>query len=80
MHALPATGFLRLRQIIGDPKANPPIPPIVPVSKSTWWQGVREGRYPQPTRALGARITAWAASDIRRLVDAAAPPCNEQEG
>jgi hypothetical protein len=24
---LPETGYLRLKQIIGDPKANPPVPP-----------------------------------------------------
>lgn len=68
MHTLPETGFLRLRQIIGDPEADPPIPPIIPVSRSTWWAGVRAGRYPQPVRSLGARITAWRAEDIRALI------------
>jgi hypothetical protein len=33
---LPETGFVRLRQIIGDPRAAPPIPPVIPVDKSTW--------------------------------------------
>jgi prophage regulatory protein len=66
------TGFLRLPQIIGDRNAKPPIPPIIPVSKSTWWAGVRTGRYPQPTRALGARITAWRVEDIRALITTAA--------
>ncbi len=61
-------GFLRLPQIIGNPKATPPIPPLIPVSKSTWWEGVRTGRYPQPVRTLGRRITAWKAEDIRELV------------
>lgn len=70
--AIPESGFLRLNQIIGDARARPPIPPIIPVSKSTWWAGVRSGRYPQPTRSLGARITAWRAQDIRALIDAAA--------
>lgn len=68
---IPATGYLRLPQIIGDTKANPPIPPIIPVSKSTWWAGVSAGRYPQPTRALGVRITAWRAEDIRELIESA---------
>lgn len=71
MHNIPATGFLRLPQIIGDAKAGTPA--IIPVSKSTWWAGVRSGRYPQPTRALGERITAWRAEDIRALVEATAP-------
>lgn len=68
MHNLPSTGFFRLLQIIGDKKAKPPIPPIIPVSKSTWWSGVKSGRYPQPVRALGARITAWKVEDILALV------------
>ena len=49
--------LLRLKQIIGDPNADPPIPPIVPVSKSTWWEGVRTGRFPKPVKTLGERIT-----------------------
>ena len=65
---LPETGFLRLPQIIGNAKAVPPIPPLIPVSKSTWWQGVKAGRYPQPVRTLGARITVWRIEDIRSLI------------
>lgn len=60
-------GFLRLSQIIGNPSATPPIPPIIPVSKSTWWQGVKDGRYPQPVK-LGPRVTAWRSEDIRALI------------
>lgn len=65
---LPETGFLRLSQIIGNAKAVPPIPPLIPVSKSTWWQGVKDGRYPQAVRTLGARITVWRVEDIRSLI------------
>jgi predicted DNA-binding transcriptional regulator AlpA len=71
MHKLPETGFLRLNQIIGNHKAVPPIPAVIPVSKSTWWEGVRTGRYPQPVRTLGLRITAWRVEDIRALIEAA---------
>lgn len=68
MNHLPETGFLRLSQIIGNPKAQPPIPAVIPVSKSTWWEGVKSGRYPQPVRTLGRRITAWRVEDIRALI------------
>jgi prophage regulatory protein len=68
MHNLPETGFLRLPQIVGDPAAVPPVPPIVPVCKSTWWAGVKAGRFPRPVK-LGPRVTAWRASDIRALVE-----------
>ena len=70
MNHLPETGFLRLSQIIGNPKAKPPIPAVIPVSKSTWWEGVKSGRYPQPVRTLGRRITAWRVEDIRNLIRA----------
>jgi len=65
---LPETGYVRLSQIIGNPKSNPPTPPIIPVSKSTWWAGVKSGRYPQPVK-LGTRITAWRVADIRALIE-----------
>lgn len=71
MAQLPETGYLRLRQIIGDPQADPPLPPLIPVGKSTWWAGVKSGRYPAPVRTLGARITAWRAEDIRALIERA---------
>jgi prophage regulatory protein len=59
--ALPETGFVRLPSIIA------PQGPI-PVSKSTWWEGVRSGRYPKPVK-LGPRITAWRVEDIRALIE-----------
>ena len=68
MHQLPTTGYLRLPQIVGDAKAQPPIPAIIPVSKSTWWAGVKAGRFPAPVK-LGPRITAWRVEDIRALIE-----------
>lgn len=68
-NTLPVTGFVRLFQIVGDPKCDPPIPPIIPVSKSTWWAGVASGRYPKPVRTLGLRIIAWRVEDIHALIE-----------
>ena len=68
MNALPETGYLRLPHIIGNPKANPPIPAIIPVSRSTWWAGCKSGRYPPPIK-LGPRTTAWKVEDIRTLIE-----------
>jgi prophage regulatory protein len=64
---LPTTGFIRLPNIIGNPKSNPPITPLIPVSKSSWWAGIKSGIYPQPIK-LGARSTAWRVEDIRELI------------
>jgi prophage regulatory protein len=61
---LPPTGFVRLSAILA------PHGPI-PVSKSSWWQGVKDGRYPKPVK-LGPRITAWRVDDIRTLISEAA--------
>lgn len=67
MHTLPETGFLRLPQIIGNPRAKPPVPAIVPISKSAWWGGIKSGRYPKPVK-IGPRTTAWRVEDIRALI------------
>jgi len=69
MNQLPETGFLRLPQIIGDPKAEPPIPPIIPVKKSCWWQGVKSGRFPKPVKIGNGRGTFWRVEDIRALIE-----------
>jgi len=65
---LPDAGYLRVWQIIGDKKANPPIPALIPVSPATWWNKVRSGEYPQPVK-LGPRITAWKVSDIKKMLE-----------
>ena len=67
-HSLPEAGYLRLSQIVGNKKADPPIPAIIPVSKSTWWAGIKTGRYPQPVK-LSERCTAWRVEDIRSLIE-----------
>lgn len=68
MHTLPTTGFLRLPQIIGNQKTNPPIQALIPVGKSTWWAGVKSGRFPKPIK-LGPKTTAWRVEDIRSLIE-----------
>jgi prophage regulatory protein len=59
---LPDAGFVRLSSIIGPGRP-------IPVSKSTWWAGIKAGRYPQPVK-LGPRITAWRVADIEALIRA----------
>jgi prophage regulatory protein len=51
-------GLLRLPQVLS----------LVPVSRSSWWQGCRDGRFPRPIR-LGPRTTAWRARDILALIE-----------
>jgi prophage regulatory protein len=65
---LPKTGFLRIKDLLGDRKANPPIAPIIPVGKSTVWSWVKSGKFPQPVK-LGNRITVWRAEDIAKFLE-----------
>jgi prophage regulatory protein len=57
----PQTGFVRISAIIapGGP---------IPVSKSTWWQGVRDGRFPAPVK-LGPKTTVWRVEDILAFIE-----------
>lgn len=66
MNTLPAEGFLRLSQIIG----NKDTPAIIPISRSNFLAGVKEGRFPKPIK-LGKRTTAWKVADIRQLIEGA---------
>ncbi|WP_340151236.1 AlpA family phage regulatory protein [uncultured Sneathiella sp.] len=54
---LPEVGFVRLPDVLK----------VYPVSRSHWWAGVKEGRYPKPVK-LGPKITAWRVDDIRDLI------------
>jgi predicted DNA-binding transcriptional regulator AlpA len=52
------TGLLRLPQVLE----------LVPVSKSTLWNMVKEGRFPKPVK-LSERCTCWRAADVYGFVD-----------
>jgi predicted DNA-binding transcriptional regulator AlpA len=56
---LPQSGFIRLPAVLA----------LIPVSKSTWWKGVSEGKFPKATKKFGPRIAAWDVRDIRPLVE-----------
>ena len=62
---LPETGFLRLPAVLR----------LYPVSRSSWWAGVKTGRYPKPVK-LGTRTTAWRVEDIRALIENKAAGAN----
>jgi len=54
---LPEEGFVRLQDVLK----------VIPVSKSTWWAGVKSGRFPASVK-LGERTTAWPVESIRALI------------
>jgi len=53
--------LVRIKAIVGKDGA-------LPISKSTWWDGVSKGYFPQPVK-LGPKTTAWRWSDIQALVE-----------
>ena len=55
---LPENGYVRIKQVLT----------LIPVSKSTWWAGVKSGRFPKPVK-LGERITVWRSEDIRSFIN-----------
>lgn len=61
-----AQGLLRVDQIVRDRKRG--IPGLLPISRSSFLQGVKDGRYPQPVK-LGPRTTCWRAGEILALVE-----------
>jgi len=67
---LPESGLVRLSQIVGNKKKGV-WPPIIPVSKSSWWAGVASGRYPAAVK-MGERTTCWRVDDIRALIQVGA--------
>ena len=52
------SGFLREKQVLK----------LIPIAPSTWWQGVKDGRYPKPVK-LSPKVTVWRTDDIRALID-----------
>jgi hypothetical protein len=56
----------RLSEIIGNAKLG--IKPIFPVSRTTWYRGINEGRYPRPVK-LTEKTSAWRSDDISRLIE-----------
>ena len=56
--SIPATGFIRLVEVLR----------LIPVSKSAWFAGVAEGRFPKPVK-LGPRTSAYRAEDIAALIE-----------
>ncbi len=64
-NGFPHTGFLRIKQILGDKKSN--IPALIPVSAKTWRDGIESGLYPKPVK-ISLRINGWRVTDIEKLI------------
>lgn len=54
---LPETGFVKLQTILQ----------FIPVSQTTWRQGVKDGIFPEAVK-LGGKVTLWRVEDIKELI------------
>lgn len=59
-----ADRLLRVNQIVKNSKTG--FPGLIPICKSSWWEGVRIGKFPQPIKIGGA--TCWRESDVMALI------------
>ena len=60
--------LIRLSEIIGKKKNGEVIEKgLLSIGASTWWKGVKEGRFPAPVK-LGERTTCWRLSDVLEIV------------
>jgi len=50
-------GLLRISQVLE----------LIPIGKSTWWAGVKEGRFPKGVK-FGPNTTVWRVEDIENLI------------
>lgn len=51
-------GFYRIKDLLS----------IIPVSKSTIWQWIKDGKFPRPTK-MSSRVTVWSKKQIHEFMD-----------
>jgi hypothetical protein len=62
--AYPAGALVRVSDICRNSKTGQP--GLLPITRSTWWQWVKDGRAP-PGRKLGLKTTVWPVEQVLQL-------------
>lgn len=62
----PIPRFMRLPEVLT----------IFPISKSTWWLGIKQGKFPKGIK-LSSQITIWKVEDIQMLAEKIGGECND---
>jgi len=65
IHQLPEAGFLRLNQIVRVPGQS--APPIIPISRTSFLNGIKSGKYPAGI-LISERTRVWPVEDIKKLI------------
>lgn len=55
---LPSEGFVRLPVVLR----------VLGIGKTSWWNGIRAGKFPKPTKEFGRKTACWHVDDIRALI------------
>ena len=56
---LEGIGFLRLKEVLE----------FIPISKTRWYDGIRDGIYPKPIKLVkNGRTSLWSKGAIRSLI------------
>jgi len=58
----------RVAELLGDPKAKPPRPALIPVALSTFYGMVADGRLP-PGRYLGPACRVWSGRELNQFLN-----------
>jgi prophage regulatory protein len=72
--ALPATSLLQLNRIVRTKyrRKNPDLSaprPLIDMSESAWWDGVKSGRFPAPIYLGDASRPYWRADKIQLVLE-----------
>lgn len=59
---LPIDGYIRLKELLGNRKSVPLVPPIIPLSVTTLWVKVKNGSFPAPVKPIGPGITCGSSA------------------
>lgn len=65
-----SSAFLRISEIVKPPARNkrkPDSRPLIPISRDTWYRGIKSGAYPKAIRLAGG-INVWRAGDIKKVL------------
>ena len=74
--ALNLNRYIRAYQIIGCSRRTPPVEPLIPISKSTLWLWVKEGKFPRGKK-LSPRCTVWNEAEVMQFIANLEEPAND---
>jgi prophage regulatory protein len=66
VYPFPATGLARVSDILGNRKADPPKPAFISISRTEWYRGIQQGRFPQGIK-LSRKTRVWSWEQLHAL-------------